>query len=152
MKKASNKDIDEAWIDWALEMIHAGYESDNLYILAGISGPYNQFELQKLTDKVLVDFDLCYEDKLQVMRNYIYYLISSTKSEPSKYLSTLKEIKDICIDLDMEKEYMDFYLLYYAKDELNESEVQWYWDGADRTNIDIIIRNAFQDYLDKMVR
>jgi len=25
MKKAFNEDIDEAWIDWALEMIKAGY-------------------------------------------------------------------------------------------------------------------------------
>ena len=65
---------------------------------------------------------------------------------------TLKEIKDICIALDMEQEYMDFYLLYFAKDDLNESEVQWYWEGVDRTNIDLIIRNTFQGYLDKMVK
>lgn len=43
---------------------------------------------------------------------------------------------------------MDFYLLYFAKDDLNESEVQWYWNGADRINIDLIIKNAFQYYLD----
>lgn len=152
MKKAFNEDIDEVWIDWALEMIQAGYESDNLYILAGIARPYHQFELQRLTDKVLVDLNLYYEDKPQMIRNYIYYIISSTKNEPSKYHSTLKEIKDICIALDMEQEYMDFYLLYFAKDDLNESEVQWYWDGADRTNIDLIIRNIFQGYLDKIVK
>lgn len=152
IKKAFNEDIDEAWIDWALEMIQAGYESDNLYILAGIARPYHQFELQRLTDKVLVDLNLYYEDKPQMITNYIYYIISSTKNEPSKYLSTLKEIKDICIALDMEEEYMDFYLLYFAKDDLNESEVQWYWDGADRTNIDLIIRNIFQGYLDKIVK
>jgi len=87
-----------------------------------------------------------------MIRNYIYYLISSSLNEPSNYLSTLKEIKDICIALDMEQEYMNFYLLYFAKDDLNESEVQWYWDGADRTNIDLIIRNIFQGYLDKMVK
>lgn len=149
MKKAFNEDIDEAWIDWALEMIQAGYESDNLYILAGIARPYHQFELQRLTDKVLADLDLDYEDKPQMIRNYIYYIISSTKNEPSKYLSTLKDIKDICIALDMEQEYMDFYLLYFAKDDLNESEIQWYWNGADRTNIDQIIRKVFEDYLDR---
>lgn len=152
MKKAFNEDIDETWIDWAIEMIREGYESDNLYILAGISKPYQQFELQRLTDKVFVDLNLDYEDKLLMIRNYIYYLISTSLNEPSNYLSTLKEIKDICIALDMEQEYIDFYLLYFAKDDLNDSEVQWYWDGADRTNIDLIIRNIFQGYLDKMVK
>jgi len=148
MKKAFNEDIDKTWIDWAIEMIREGYESDNLYILAGITKPYNQFELQRLTDKVFADLNLDYEDKLLMIRNYIYYLISTSLNEPSNYLSTLKEIKDICIALDMEQEYMDFYLLYFAKDDLNESEVQWYCDGADRINIDLIIKNAFQRYLD----
>lgn len=152
MKKAFNEDIDETWIDWAIEMIREGYESDNLYILAGITKPYQQFELQRLTDRVFADLNLDYEDKLLMIRNYIYYLISTSLNEPSNYLSTLKEIKDICIALDMEQEYMDFYLLYFAKDDLNDSEVQWYWDDADRTNIDLIIRNIFQGYLDKMVK
>ena len=44
MKKAFNEDIDETWIDWAIEMIREGYESDNLYILAGINKPYHQFD------------------------------------------------------------------------------------------------------------
>lgn len=44
---------------------------------------------------------------------------------------------------------MDFYLLYSAKSDLNESEVQWYWDGADSTNIDRIIGKVFENYLDR---
>ncbi len=35
LSKVFNQDIDESWIDWANEMMEAGYESDNLYILAG---------------------------------------------------------------------------------------------------------------------
>nr|WP_132396737.1 hypothetical protein [uncultured Pedobacter sp.] len=149
MKKAFNEDIDEGWVDWAIEMIQAGYESDNLYILAGITRPYHQFEVQRLTDKVLADLNLDYEDKGLMIANYIYYIISTTINEPTRYLSVLREIKDICIALDMEKKYMDFYLLYFAKDDLNESEVQWYWDSADRTNIDQIIGKVFENYLDR---
>jgi hypothetical protein len=150
MKKTFNQDIDESWVEWALEMMQAGYESDNLYILAGITKPYNQFELQELTDKVIADLNLETRNKPLTIRNYVYYILSTTINEPSKYLSTLREVKDICIDLDMEKEYMDFYLLYFAKDDLNESENQWYWDGADRNNIDEIIRDKFQEYIDKI--
>lgn len=150
MKKAFNEDIDESWVEWALEMMEAGYESNNLYILAGITKPYNQFELQELANKVLADLNLDISDKSLTIRNYIYYILSTTINEPSKYLLTLMEIKDICIELDMEKEYMDFYLLYFAKDDLNESENQWYWDGADRNNIDEIIKDKFQEYIYKI--
>lgn len=150
MKKAFNEDIDKSWLEWALEMMEAGYESDNLYILAGITKPYNQFELQELTDKVLADLNLETSDKSLTIRNYVYYILSKTINEPSKYLESLKEVKDICIGLDMDKEYMDFYLLYFAKDDLNELENQWYWDGADRNNIDKIIKEKFQEYIDRI--
>ena len=150
MKKAFNEDIDESWIDWALEMMEAGYEAENLYILAGITKPYNQFELQELTDKVLADLNLRINDKLLTIRNYVYYIISKSMNEPNNYLKTLKEIKDICIGLDMDNEYMNFYLLYFAKDDLNESENQWYCDGADRSNIDKIVKENFQKYIDRI--
>jgi hypothetical protein len=58
----------------------------------------------------------------------------------------LRELKNICTDLELDKEYMDFYLLYFAKEDLTESENQWYWNGADRTNIDSIIREKFESW------
>lgn len=145
--KAFNEDIDEAWTDWAIKMIEAGYESENLYMLAGETKPYNQFELQQLTNKVLQDLKLDYSDKDAVIRNYVYYLISTSVDRPETYYRTLRELRDICIQLDMDSQYMDFYLLYYAKDDLMEDEVQWYWDGANRENIDQIIRDKFRQWL-----
>lgn len=142
-EKAFNSDIDETWIDWAIEMMEAGFESDNLYELAGISRPYNQFELHDLTNKVLNDLSLDYSDRKLVIKNYVYFIITNSVNIPEAYIGTLRELKDICIDLDMEKEYFDFYLLYFAKDDLTESENQWYWDGANRSNIDEIITEQF---------
>lgn len=149
MKKSINADIDESWVEWACEMIEAGYESDYLYILAGITKPYNQFELQELTDKVFTDLNLETSDKFLTIRNYVYYILSKSINKPSMYLETLKEVRDFCIELDMRKEYMDFYLLYFAKSDLIESENQWYWDGADRNNIDKIIKEKFKEYIDR---
>ncbi len=45
MSKAFNDDIDESWVDWAIEMIEAGFQSDNLYTLAGITYPSGQLHL-----------------------------------------------------------------------------------------------------------
>jgi len=44
---------------------------------------------------------------------------------------------------------MDFYNLYFAKDDLSVQEVQWYWENANRSNIDQVITNFFNDWLEK---
>jgi hypothetical protein len=149
-EKAFNSDISETWVDWAIEMIGAGYESENLYELAGISRPYNQFELHDLTNKVLKDLELDFSNKELTLRNYVYFIISNSINKPETYLKTLRELNTLCTELDFDKEYMDFYFLYFAKDDLIESETQWYWTGADRTNIDSIIRTTFENWNKKI--
>ncbi len=149
MNKLFNEDIDESWIEWALEMLEAGYESKHLNILAGMSFPFNQFELQDLTDRVLSDLKLDYKDKYSTIRKYAYYLISVTINNPNRYLSALSELKDICNNLNMDHEYMNFWSLYFAKYDLNESENQYYWKSATQSNIDEIIKEQFSDFIAK---
>lgn len=151
-KKAFNENIDESWIDWAIEMIEAGYQSVNLYMLAGETKPYNQFELHELTKKVLEDLGFSYGDKYAVLKNYVYYLISNSVDYPETYNKTLRELKNICQDLDYASEYMNFYLLNFAKEDLTIDEVQWYWDGANRQNIDQIIKDYFTKWMNEFVR
>jgi len=145
--KAFDETIDESWIDWAIEMIEANYESENLYMLAGETKPYNQFELRELTSKVLKDLNLDYSNKEEVIANYSYYLISNSIDSPETYFKTLQELSDICLMLDYSPVYMDFHLLYYAKMDLRVDVVQWYWGGADRNNIDQIIKEKFQEWI-----
>lgn len=145
--KAFNENFDESWIDWALEMMEAGYQSENLYMLAGETKPFNQFELHELTRKALEDLGFSYSDKNAVLKNYVYYLISKSVDQPETYYTTLRELKNICQDLNLDLTYMDFYLLYYAKDELLVNDVQWYWYGASRQNIDQIIKDRFRQWI-----
>jgi hypothetical protein len=37
--KAFNADINESWVNWAIEMMEEGFESINLYELAGTTRP-----------------------------------------------------------------------------------------------------------------
>ena len=149
MKKALDDFIDESWVDWAIEMMRAGFESDNLYMLAGILRPYDQIELQQLTDNVLKDLELNFTDKETTISNYACFIIKNSIASPDTYLQTLQELSDIYLNLDMASRYQDFYLLHWAKDDLIVSEHQWYWDGANRTNINDIIRKCFQEFLDE---
>jgi hypothetical protein len=148
-EKAFNSDITESWIDWAIEMMEAGYESINLYELAGTTRPYNQFELKELTNQVFKDLNLDYSDKTKTLKNYVYFLLTSNIDKPVKYNIVLREFRDIYYELDADAEYQDLALLYWAKDDLIYSEVQHYWDGANRTNIDKIISETFRQYIAK---
>src|SRR5688572_9020785 len=87
MHKSMNHIIDESWIDWAIEMMEAGFESENLYMLAGTTKPYNQFELQDLTTKVFKDLNLDYSDRDLIIKNYVYFLIKTTLNDPTTYLN-----------------------------------------------------------------
>ncbi|HYG38322.1 MAG TPA: hypothetical protein VD908_06880 [Cytophagales bacterium] len=140
--KAFNRDIDENWVDWAVDMLTAGYDTENLTILAGESEPFNQFQMQELADKVLSELKLDYSDKDEAIKNYACYLIDKSLDGELDF-KVLDILKDICIELDYEKYLYDFYSLYFAKDDLSYSENQWYWDGATKENIDKIITNYF---------
>ena len=50
--KQQNININTQWKDWALEMLMAGYETENLFILAGEDIHCNPFEFTELTDKI----------------------------------------------------------------------------------------------------
>lgn len=143
-EKAFQAEINESWIDWAIEMIEAGYASINLYELAGATRPYNQFEVQDLTTKIFKDLGLDYSDKTKVLKNYIYFLITSNLDKPETYSTILRECTDIYYDLNMNSEYQDLALLYWAKGDLLHADYQHYWDGANKENINAIIKEQFE--------
>lgn len=144
--KALNRDIDKSWIDWAVDMLMAGFDTENLTILAGESEPFNQFEIQELVDKVLAELQLDYLDKDRTIKNYACYLIDKSLNGELDNFKVLDILKDIFIELDYEKYLYDFYSLYFAKDDLSYSENQWYWEGATRENIDKIITDYFKTW------
>jgi len=142
--KALNRDVNESWIEWALQMIFRGHETEHLIILAGISKPYNQFYLQELTSKVFDELSLDIVSQEKVLRNYSAYLTSEALDGNRNYREVLNELMNICIELDYEKFLYDFYSLFFALDDLEYSENQGYWPNATRENINSIIAEYFK--------
>lgn len=143
LNKALNRAVDDSWAFWAIEMIEAGFESDSLYVLAGILEPYNQFELEVLTSNVFDDLDLNYKNKNEVVQNYIRFLITNSINKPETFISVLKELSDFYFELDLDSNLSDFDRLYLAKKDLLLDEFQWNWKEANRSNIYLIINNYF---------
>jgi hypothetical protein len=65
-------------------------------------------------------------------------------------LKTLRELNTLCTELNFDKEYLDFYFLYFAKDDLIQYDSQSYWTGADKANIDSIIKSTFENWNKKV--
>lgn len=143
--KVLNRDIDKTWTDWATEMLRQGYDTDSLVILAGESSPYNQFELQRLTNKVFDELNLNYSDKDKALKNYAYHLIDEVFQNNLEAYSVLKILKDICIETGYDYFY-EFYELFWAKDDLLEREDQFYLDNVNRNNIDAVIMDYFKKW------
>jgi hypothetical protein len=91
-------------------MMEIGYEIESLYPLAGISKPYNQFELHELTSKVLNDLRLDYSDKRKILKHYAYYLVCTNFDKPHNYFEILNELRDIYNELDMDYEFQNLLL------------------------------------------
>ena len=67
--KALNRDVDKTWVNWTVDLLIAGFNTEHLTILAGESEPFNQFQRQELADKVLAELQLDYSDKDQPIKN-----------------------------------------------------------------------------------
>ena len=144
--KMLGHNVNKRWITWDYDMLVAGFESENLVILAGETEPYNQFELQGLTDKVFAELNLSCDNRALVYKNYICYLVAKALDNEIKAANVLDIIKDLYIENNYESLLGNFYLLYYACDDLKYSENQGYWDGATRENIDKIIKDYFMEW------
>lgn len=145
--KVLNRNIDKSWINWGVEMLMADYDNENLAILAGECEPYNQFYLQDLTTKILDELSLDYSDKEQTIKSYVCYLVEKALNGELEVIQVLTILKDLCIELEMEISLYQFYLLYFAKTDLLESEVQWYIEDVDNSNIDSVIIDYFTTWI-----
>jgi hypothetical protein len=55
----------------------------------------------------------------------------------------------MCIDEDHLDDINDFYTLRWAFDDLQDAEVQWYWEGATQSNIEEIVLNQCRIWLNE---
>ena len=139
--KVTNKTLNQAWVNWAVEMLVAGFDGDYLAVLANESEP--NFENYDLAEKVLNELGIPFTDKEAIINNYILYLVNKLLNSEMGSDKALRILCDICIDLNYPASLMDFYFLCYAKCDLDYYGDQGYWPDATRDNIEGIIRAQF---------
>lgn len=137
---------DEA-IDWAYEMLLLGYDSPNLVMLAGITKSSDRFEVWPYLEPVLKEFGLFQIKEETALISYCSFLIKKVAIKNEIKLSLLK-LSRVYLQLDMYWEIQDFYLLYWACEDLDYGmEYQYYWAGATKDNIKQIAVETAQNWL-----
>ncbi|MES2111019.1 MAG: hypothetical protein V4577_19840 [Bacteroidota bacterium] len=144
-----NRSVDKRWVDWAYDMLVAGFDSESLVMLAGETEFYNQFEMHRLADKVFEELGLRWDNREQVLKGYTASLLKKVLNKKAPIAATLDILKDAYLDLGYEDFFNDFFLLSHAKRALTDYGFQHYWKDATKENIDQVIIDYFRDWLRK---
>lgn len=137
-------------IDWAIEMMELGYESDSLFMLAGFNKPTNYFEVIDYVKDTVSELGLQMKTGDDATLSYAsYYVNQIAKKEGIR--ENLTELYKFCQMRDYEDLVYDFYLLYWAWDDLDyeDNEYNHYWDGARRSNIEQIVVQEAKMWIEK---
>ena len=78
--KVTNKHLDDVWVQWAIDMLEAGFDTEHLRILAGETKPFNYWYLQPLTDRVFSELGIDVSDVAGITHTYICFIIGEALS------------------------------------------------------------------------
>lgn len=137
-------------VDWAIEMIQKGVETENLLIIASFSKPTDREEIKPYIIGVLQEFDL--EEK------YGYY---STISHVHYYLELilcdheirrcLETLYHLSLEKDGDHGIFVFFTLYHAWSDLETEGYNYYYEGATLDNIESILKMEAQNWINTYI-
>ena len=137
-------------IDWAVEMMQLGYDSPTLYMLAGINKPTNYFEVIDYVTDTVKELGLEMKSGDNATLSYASFYVHQIAKEKA-IRENLTELYKFCQMRDYEELVYDFYLLYWAWDDLDDEDNDFnhYWDVARRENIEQIVIDVAKKWIDK---
>ena len=137
----------EAVVSWAADALVAGFDSRSLRILAGLEPPLDQLEVGRLYSMAFTELGIRSLAEKEHIPFYIASVLRTMLSEKIERKKAMKRLADLHIDRGYDSQLRDFYLLYHAKSDLKSEEVQWYWQNADRSNIDQVVDEYAKHWL-----
>lgn len=134
-------------VDWAIDLIRQGKESDNVLMLASFSEPIDRFEISPYVTSVLNDFGLVELDYKSAVIAETHYHLNEIQNN-REIRKNLLALYQLCVDNDYESGLMNFYLIYHGWDELEEIGVNYYFVGADLDNIEEVLKSEARKWID----
>jgi hypothetical protein len=100
-------------VDWAVDSLVAGLDSDSLRILAGFDESDSIFEIRDYFTKVKSELDLHEPLKDQAVRIYSVHLANAILEKDSNYGSLVSQLSELCYKND----YPDYLMEWYSLDD-----------------------------------
>jgi len=133
-------------IDWALNLMANGIESENILNLSSFSKPTDQFEIRPYVTASLGDLHLTeYSGLIAKLRKARYHLIEIIDDHSVR--KQLKQLADLCVETEYNHGLLTFYELYHGWNDLDEIGVNFYNEEATKSNIDRIVKKEALDWL-----
>lgn len=134
-------------VDWAVSRLEEGRDGYYLAMLAGMSPPYNGFEIDALLKRALRELDVPNLSPSAAVWAYAAECLQEALSAGSDKVESLGIVVDLYVDHDYPRELYALYRLHYAHRELMDYGHQFYWEGANYENIDRIIDEKIEAFL-----
>jgi len=129
-------------IDWAIEMMELGHESPTLFMLASFSKPTSYFEIIDYVRNTIKELGLEMKNGDDAVISYVSYSVQQIIKK-EKIRKNLTDLYKFCLRRDFDNLVYNFYLLYWAWDQLDyeDDNNNHYWEGVTRDNIEQIVVN-----------
>jgi hypothetical protein len=139
--KALERRCGQECVEWAIGLLESGISTRNINILAGMTPPFNPFEMAELRDRVLEDLKIPDLSREESIVAYAAELASDALADARSPFALLQELSELCIAEGYMRELHNCYLLANAWEDLLDRNIQWYWDGATLENIEMLASN-----------
>jgi hypothetical protein len=136
----------DKYIDCAESLLENNYNTTNICILAGLTKPFNFFEIKKIILNVKNDLGIPEYKINKAAVFYSYHLIEEI-SNGIDVINNLKIVANLSISNEYLSEIFNFAELYWAYDDLLYSDNQYYWEGMNKSNYLDIIINVAKEWL-----
>lgn len=137
-------------VDWAVEMLQAGYDTPVVGIIASMDKPVNYFEIIDYLEKALLELGISKKNGKKALFSYcIFYIIKIAKKPEVK--KNLRDLVGIISGSDLMERLMDFCLLSWAWSEVDKL-YNHYWSGATPENIKRIVISTARKWLEENKR
>lgn len=142
-------------VDWAIDLIQNGFETENVFMLASFSKPVVAIEIKPYISAVLDDLNLEEKEGERALFAYIEYHLRKIISDDSikRNLNFLFEFYLTNNNLNDEDKFglMPFYLLYHGWTELEDTGYNYYFEGADIDNIADVVKEQAKIWIKKHI-
>ena len=135
--KAIDKFDYQLAVDWAIDCIRNGIESENLFIVAGFSPPYDREEMAHYLSATLRDLNLNEKYNTYSDKAYAHFLIQEITQQRNLRKNIL-ELYNLSLSIESESLNLEtFYLYYHSWESLEYGEYSYsYLEGLELHNIE----------------